>query len=79
MKKLYQRFWSKEGFLWRRWNYVIIPPHDSVTTWELRRIYGKPGKQKQEAEGSFDTERAAFRAGNKLIKKIKHEDTDANA
>jgi hypothetical protein len=69
--KLYRFFWTKEGFLWRRWNYVILPPKGSRTTWEVRRIYGEPGAQKEEKEGSFNTERKAFVFANRVIRDLK--------
>jgi len=68
---LYKLYWTKEGFLWRRWNYVILPPRGKRTTWEVRRIYGKPGAQKEELEGSFETEREAFVFANKVIRDLK--------
>jgi hypothetical protein len=71
--KLYRLFWTNEGILWRRRNYVVFEQRGKIKPgmkrkWELRKVHGKPGMQSQELESSHWNAEDAFRAGNKAIR-----------
>jgi hypothetical protein len=71
--KLYRLFWTEEGFMWRRGSAQIQKPKstDKVKRWRVRIIGGKPGKALELTEGDYFTERKAFRAGNRLFRKLR--------
>lgn len=73
MKKLYQSNYTDEGILWRKGDVTILKPTANIPYWKVRIAGGKKGKPLEDGEGDFyknDT-RKAFRAGNKLNRKLK--------
>jgi len=72
----YGGWWSPEGFLWRRGDYIVFEQRGAVKPgykrkWELRKVHGATGSQEGELEGSFWNEADAFKAGNKAVRKAK--------
>jgi hypothetical protein len=67
MKKWYKRKWVHAGIAYRKENYMIIKPDEDNPNWLVRLVHGDAGQQKDEYEGTFTSERKAFKFANKAI------------
>jgi len=60
--------WTREGFIYRKWNWVIISPQGSSSFWKLRLVGSGAGKPLDEGEGDYYSKEEAMKNGNKNIR-----------
>jgi len=69
--KRYKRNWVNAGIAYRKDVYMVIKPDQDNPNWLVRRVHGAAGQQDNEIEGTFTSERKAFKFANKAVWRAK--------